>query len=422
LLLTLLLLTACAHQRDTRIHLRFWHAWGGYEQKVLNSLVDEYNAAHPNIIVEPSFLSIGDKLLASIAGGKPPDIATVWTYMITPMGDSGCFLPLEERFAAAGITESDYLPNVWQHGVTGKHRWGIATTLNTNAIYYNTRVVREAGLDPDHPPQTIAELESWAEKLTKLKPDGTIERLGYVPSLVEPWLYNFGGDQQSSSTGKLTLDDPNNVRAYAWMKRMYDKVGGIQNFRRLSLSVGKPDSPENPLFVGKIAMKEDGQWVVQFFREYAPQVEFGVFAMPPEKKGDTGWTNFGGSFWCIPVGSKHPDQAWEFLRWLSAPDQSARLCAALKNIPPMKAALDHPAFRKAREDDKFDFFVRLIAEGKARPPLTSPVSQLVREAFDNGSELVFSGALAPEIFLRDLQRRANDELKRSAVLLGTEER
>lgn len=417
-----LVFASCGQPKEARVHLRFWHGWGGYEAKTLEALVKEFNASHPNIVVEPSFLSIGDKLLAAIAGGKPPDIATVWTYMIAAMGESGCFMPLEDRLKKEGITEQDYLPGVWQHGLYGPHRWGIATTLNTNAIYYNTRAVREAGLDPAHPPQSIAELETWSKKLTRFNADGTLQQLGLAPGLVDVWLYDFGGEQVDPGTGRFVLDNPNNVRALKWMKEMYDRVGGLQNFRRFSAGLGKPDSPENPLFTGKLALKEDGQWVVQFFHEYGPDVEYGVFEYPPEQKGGKSWTIFGGSFWCIPVGCKHPDEAWEFINWLAAPEQSARFCAALKNIPPKKAALDHPAFLEARKDAKFDFFVRLIADGKARGPVTSPVGQLVRDALDNRVDAVFSGRVSPEVFLKEMNRTLNAELDRSAALLGAADR
>jgi multiple sugar transport system substrate-binding protein len=421
LIVIALVLFGCTKKPDHRIHLRFWHAWGGHEAKTLEALVAEYNAAHPDVVVEPSFLSIGDKLLAAIAGGKPPDIATVWTYMIAAMGDSGCFLPLEDRLQREGITEADYLPNVWQHGMSGQHRWGIATTLNTQAIYYNTRAVREAGLDPGHPPTTVAELEQWAARLTRLNPDGTLEQLGFAPVLTDSWIYSFGGEI-ADPTGRFVLDQPGNVRALTWMKHMYDQVGGIQNVRRFTASAGKSDSPDNPLFTGKLAMKEDGQWIVQFFHEYAPQVDYGVFAFPPAEKGGTGYTTFGGSFWCIPVGCRHPDEAWQFISWLTSAPQSARFCAALKNIPPRKAALEHPDFLQARNDPKFDFFVRLIADGKARAPITSAVGQQERQALDDGVQEVFSGSVTPEAFLAKVNRSLNEELKRSAALLASEDR
>lgn len=150
----LTLLAGCQAERgaDEPVRLRFWHAWGGYEGQMVNELVSEFNATHPDIVVEASQFTIGDKLLASIAGGKPPDIATVWSYMLTPMGESGAFIALDDYMTSSGYTREKYLPNVWDYGLYGDQRWGVPTTLNVTAIFTIRDLVTRAGLDPDSPP------------------------------------------------------------------------------------------------------------------------------------------------------------------------------------------------------------------------------------------------------------------------------
>ena len=86
----------------------FWHAWTGYEGKFLESLVDEFNRTHSRIHVKPSSFVIGDKLMAAIAGGIPPDVATVWDWMPPTMGESGCFVPLNDYLARGGIKKDTH--------------------------------------------------------------------------------------------------------------------------------------------------------------------------------------------------------------------------------------------------------------------------------------------------------------------------
>ncbi|MFH1741245.1 MAG: hypothetical protein ABIH23_19755, partial [bacterium] len=70
-------ISACSRQDiNGPVRLVFWHAWGGYEGKFLEGLVDEFNRTHTHIQVKPSHFLIGDKLMAAIAGGIPPDVAT----------------------------------------------------------------------------------------------------------------------------------------------------------------------------------------------------------------------------------------------------------------------------------------------------------------------------------------------------------
>lgn len=419
--LTILLtifLAGCSRNRDQNgvVELTFWHAWGGYEGKALEQLVEEFNKTHPHIRVKPSYFLIGDKLLAAIAGGVPPDIATVWDWMLVSMGESGCFLPLEDRMREAGFTKDAYLPGIWDYGVFGEHHWGVPTTLNCMAIYYNKKLVREAGLDPEHPPTNIKELEHWAEKLDVFDPGGRINRIGFVPVTGIIWFWNFGGRIYDPATRTLTLDHPGNIRALEWMTKMYQRVG-LDNWRRFQAGFGAYQSPQNPFFTGKLAMKEDGQWLIMFIKQFAPELDYGIFPYPDAINGGSGYTSVSGSFWVIPVGTRHPDEAWEFLKWLISPEQSARFCVALFNIPPLRATLQHPEFKKI-VDEKLQFFINQLLEGRARfyPPL--PITQLLVEKLNQTNEMVFAGKKSPEQALKQLNKDLQSELDRSLKFLG----
>ncbi|MEI7634738.1 MAG: ABC transporter substrate-binding protein [bacterium] len=415
------LLVSCSRKDDgvRPVEIKFWYAWGGYEGKFLVSLVGEFNAAHPHIKVQPSFFNIGDKLLASIAGGVPPDVATVWDFMLVTMGESGCFMPLEDKLNEAGIGRDSYLPNIWDYGLYGAHKWGVPTTLNCTAIYANNPLVRAAGLDPAKPPRTAAELAEWSKRLTLRDGHGNLKQLGFAPVTTPIWIWNFGGDIFDPATRRFTLDRPENIRALSLMAEMYGGIG-YDNFRRFSAGFGKLDSPQNPLFVNKQALREDGQWLIQMISKYAPGLDYSVFAFPPAKEGGQSCTQIGGSFWSIPQGCRHPGEAWEFLLWLIAPPQSARFCAELRNIPPMRASIEQPEFAGTRSDPNFEFFVQLVAAGKARPLAATPVGQQFDEALGQAMEPVLGGKVSANDFLRNLNHTMNEELDRATKLIGIE--
>jgi ABC-type glycerol-3-phosphate transport system substrate-binding protein len=400
------------------VELRFWYAWSGYEGKFLQSLVDEFNATHPHIHVQGSFYNIGDKLLASIAGGSPPDIVTVWEFMLTTMGESGAFFPLEDYVTSAGLTRDSYLPNLYDYGTYGKHRWGVPSAMNALAIFYNTKLVRDAGLDPAQYPKTMAELAEWAKKLTLYDERGIMRQLGFSPSATPVYFWNFGGNYFDTENKRFTLDDPGCIRAMEWMASVH-KSSGIVNVRRFSAGFGKLDSPLHPLAQGKMALREDGQWLIKILAEYAPDLDYGVFPFPPEKAGDTAVTRVDSSFWAIPYASKHPDEAWEFLSWLIAPEQSARFCFALRNIPPLHASVNHPAFAEARKDPRFDFFVREVEEGRARTQPAMPVGQQFQEKLEQGQDVVWGGSITPKAFLENLNMDMNRQLDRETRMLGS---
>ena len=413
-------LPGCNRREDPNapVQLRFWYAWSGYEGKFLQSLVDEFNATHPHIHVQGSFYNIGDKLLASIAGGSPPDIVTVWEFMLTTMGESGAFVPLEDYVTSAGLTRDSYLPGLYDYGTYGKHRWGVPSAMNALAIFYNTKALNDAGLDPAQYPKTTAELADWGKKLTQFDERGTLRQLGFSPSATPVYFWNFGGNYFDTENKRFTLDDPNCIRALEWMASVHQSIG-IVNERRFTAGFGKLDSPLHPLAQGKMALREDGQWLIQILSKYAPDLDYGVFPYPPEKAGDTAVTRVDSSFWAIPYASKHPDEAWEFLSWLIAPEQSARFCFELRNIPPLRASVNHPAFAEARKDPRFDFFVKEVEEGRARTQPALPVGQQFQEKLEQGQDIVWGGSVTPSAFLKNLNMEMNRELDRETRMLGS---
>ncbi len=407
-------------ENEDVVELRFWYAWGGYEGDFLVSLVDEFNATHPHIHVRPTFYNIGDKLLAAIAGGKPPDVATVWDFMLVTMGESGAFLPLEDRLAAAHITPDDYLPNIWEYGMFSQHKWGVPTTLNCYGLYYNRKSVEEAGLDPDAPPRTMDALADWSKRLTKFDDKGNLVQMGFVPQDAWIWFWNFGGRLYDPDAQRFTFDRPENLAALQWMTDQYLRIG-LDNWRRFQAGFGRLDSPQNPFFVGKIAMKEDGQWAMEFINEYAPELDYSIAAFPTLSGDDIGYARILGSFWVIPQGTKHPEEAWEFLRWLIHPDQSARFCARLRNVPPLRATLEHPDFASLLEEEKFKFFIDLFLQGKARPAPALPVANQLSEVLTQTIESVFSGRVEPREFLQRMDKEMNDSLQRELQFIGLAE-
>jgi multiple sugar transport system substrate-binding protein len=173
--------------------------------------------------------------------------------------------------------------------------------------------------------------------------------------------------------------------------------------------------------MNKLALKEDGQWMIQFFRKFAPKVEYGVFPYPPAHAGEKGVAKLDGSFWAIPVGTRHPDEAWTFLSWLIAPPQNARLCAGWLNVPPMRATMDEPIFAAVRQDEKFEFFVKLLADGTAIPQAATPVNEQLYDKLENGAQRVFGGSLNSSEMLRDVNEGLNQEMDRMKYLEGTSE-
>jgi multiple sugar transport system substrate-binding protein len=87
--------------------------------------------------------------------------------------------PLDELAAAKGITQSYYKPVYWEGCSYNGRLWGMVSTPAAVALHYNKRIFKEnaaglkaAGLDPNRPPQTLAELDRYAAVIDKKDKQG----------------------------------------------------------------------------------------------------------------------------------------------------------------------------------------------------------------------------------------------------------
>ena len=234
------------------------------------------------------------------------------------------------------------------------------------------------------------------------------------------WFWNFGGSLYDPATGHFTIDSPENLKALRWITSFYREIG-IDRFRRFTTTYGEYDSPNNPLYTGKLAMREDGQWQIMFIERYAPSLDYGIMPYISMIGGKKSVSSVTGSFWVIPTGCKHPDEAWEFLHWLISPAQSSRFAANLLNIPPLTKALYHENY-KVVFHSRMKIFIDLFLEGRIRFLPVLPIGQTFYSEFGNVIESVNAGDLTPEEGLKTLDQRLQKSLDKALRNLGLEQK
>jgi len=411
-LLPVLLAAFLMQSAVAKTEITFWYAWGGSEGQALQALVDEFNASQSDISVRSSFVPIGDgeRILASLAGGAPADLVTVWDWMVVPLGYGGALMELGPELGAAGVSADDYLPGIWQYGAYAGKKYGLPTTLNVYAFTWNKDVFKAAGLDPEAPPTTIDELMTLAEKLTTVDARGNMRRLGFYPNVTAIYFYAFGGQLYDPETLEVTLDHPGNIAAMEWLADYYQKFD-IAKIRRFQAGWGDMASPFNPFYRGQIAMEEGGQWEVAFTALYAPDLDWGVSNFPSPPGGRPDVTPVQSSFWVVPAKAPHQAEATKFLLWLTAPEQSARFAAALANIPPRRDAIAAPEFADTITP-KMQTYIDMLLNGYVFTPPGLPVGLYLSEQLNQALAAVQDGKVTARQALETAQQNVQRELQK----------
>lgn len=345
-----LFLSGCADERlppGTR-RLVVWGLQYGEESQGLEARVLEFERRNPGVSV--SVLSMGagqmnpQKLMTAIVGRVPPDVIHQDRFTIGDWASRGAFEPLDDlilrdqaRNDPYAIRRADYYRACWMEAVYEGRVYAVPSTTDARALYYNRALFREAGLDPDRPPRTWEELQDYAVRLTRRLPDGTFDRIGFIPNFGNSWLYLYswqnGGEFMSPDGRTCTLDNPHSVAALQFMVDVYDALGGVTAVN--AFASGFQTQELDPFLTGKVAMKVDGNWVLNGIARFGPDLDFGVAPAPVpaerlaqtlggQKGRFTGQDPFvtwaGGFSYAIPRGAQNRDLAWEFVKWMCSPE------------------------------------------------------------------------------------------------------
>jgi multiple sugar transport system substrate-binding protein len=315
------------------VHVTYWEKWTAFERDAMKAVVDKYNAtqgAKKHIFVDFMPVSgIDDKTIVAISGKMPPDIAGLSTLSLAAFADNDAIVPLDDFCEQYGIKESDYVPIYWHQMTYQNHIYALPTTPDSNALHYNRAEFKAAGLDPDKPPQTFEEMDAMSEKLTKKDANGRYTQFGFIPS--DPgwwnwgWVYFFGGDLWNGSD-KITCNSPENVAGFKWVASYSHKYkpSSINSFKSGFVFA----SPTNGFISGKEAMQLQGVWMYNFITKFNPKLDWAAAPMPhPANRPDLANMSFADADdIVIPVGAKHPKEAFDFIAFLQRQENMELLC------------------------------------------------------------------------------------------------
>lgn len=420
---------------EGRVIITYWDRHTGHEYEARKVLIDEFNRSQDRIYVRTVVIgSRIEKLLTAIAGGAPPDICSMGTTVLAQLAVQGCFTPLEDRMAESPyLEESDFFPHAWDMMCFDGHVWGILTTMDTTCLLWNKAAFRRAGLDPERPPKTVAELEEYAAKLTVRSATG-VEQYGFIPW--QPWDQTFlwgvmfGGKWFDETTGLLRCaDDPAIIRSLAWQQSFAvdpraraNPPFAVDPARTSQGRLGGAyQSANNPFYSGKVAMITEGEWQCTFIPKYAPELDWGVATVPQPEGVPPVCNSQDGVADAVPSGSRHPEEAWAFLKWFYSPRPDGRpspvsdYCKLIHNIPPRHEEAKQERFLG---DPKFGVFVRQLFDRPAASFPATPAAQFLSDVMQEQREQLVYHAITPEQAAANIERATNAEIRAAWKLAG----
>jgi multiple sugar transport system substrate-binding protein len=370
-MVAVLLLTACAGKTagttGGKTELSFM-MWGDpAELTVWNQIVADFQAANPNITVSvevSDWDSYWTKLKTLLAAKTPPDMFAIDAPLYLDYQSKGVLLNLKPYLDAnPGMLDGLY-PQTLQAYQTPQGYFGLPRDFQTIVLFYNKAMFDKAGLAYPTADWTWDDLRAAARKLTlDTNGDGKTDQYGFSFDMwdMEPGyseaIWSYGGDIISADHTKTLLGEP--AARQAW-QLLYDMT---------FVDKSVPDSNTSGQYggdtflAGVSAMTPLGHWVVPGYAD--ANLKFDAAPMP---KGPAGrFTSVNSAGFVIAKGTKHPDQAFTFLKFVLSTAGQTRLAELGFACPVLKSIAESPAFLNQKIDINQQVFLDALQYAHMKP-------------------------------------------------------
>ncbi len=392
------------------VELAYWFPHGNATDKTaLEKAVDVFSKANPDIKVIAEFVGgsgsgqgITDKLVTAINGGNPPDVVLFDRFMVSQWASTGLFEDLTDLAQASGIKKDMFYEFAINEASYKDRLYAMPFDTDCRVLYYNKKMFAEAGLDPEKPPLTIAELDEYAEKLTK-KEGNRYKVLGFIPWLSQGWLYTWGwsfGGQFQDQSGKVTANHPDIVKALEW-ETTYAEKYGIEAITNFSSASG---GDINPFRAGMVAMMVSGPWEIAGLKE-VKDFDYGVSYIPtPTGDNFNSWA--GGWSYVVPKGTKYKEEAFQFAKFMTVEEGAEIYGNDTAHFMSCKDLND--TFDWVKNEPKAKIFIELFPSSYCRPPI--PKGQLLWDELATATDKALHGKGTPKELLDKVTEKVNKEL------------
>lgn len=281
------------------------------------------------------------KLTTNLATGSGAgDVIVVDVEKIGPFVASGGLVNLSEKYGADKFQDR-FAPYAWAQGKGGDgNMYGIPVDLGPGVMYYRTDVFEKAGIDIN---QAIKDWDSYIKAGEILKKQN-VQLIASAADVAQAIIFTTVPDGEGlyfDSKGNSVVTSERFVHAFEVAKTIREK--GLDG-RILAWSNEWYEGFRN----GTFATQLSGAWLLGHLKNWIAPDTAGKWAVSNLPDGIYG--SWGGSFLSIPTQSKHQDDAWKLIEYMTTNrDVQLKAFETIAAFPSNVTTYDDPMFNEEIE-------------------------------------------------------------------------
>ncbi len=297
------------------------------------------------------------KLTTDISGGANADLSIIGTRWLIDFVDQGIAAPLDDYMTQD--FRDRFFPVFLEPSVMQGKTYGLPIAASARAMYYNKALFEQAGIT--EVPDTWDELAEAAKKIGALGDD--IAGFGLQGKEIETDVYFYYafwayGGQLVEEDGTSGLDTDAGYKAAEMYKSLIDSGAtqpGVTSYNR--------EDVQNLFKQGKVGMMITAPFLSNQIKEEAPDLDYGVAAIPAGPEGDRGTYGVTDSI-IMFENSQNKDLAWKFLDQLFTTEWRAKFTSGEGFLPVNPEVAAQPAFA---DNADLKAFTALLPDARFAP-------------------------------------------------------
>ncbi|MBN8479521.1 MAG: ABC transporter substrate-binding protein [Burkholderiales bacterium] len=390
-------------------------AVGGPITKIIDGMAADFEKENPGVKVRPiysgSYQESIAKALTAVKSGDPPVMSILLSTDMYTLIDEDAIVPFSDLLRSPDDQAwvKGFYPGFMENSQTGGKVWGIPFQRSTIVLYYNKELFKEAGLDPNRPPQTWKEQVEYAQKLTRRDASGKVTQWGMqIPSSGFPyWLFQAlaiqaGQNLMNDAGTEVYYDRPAVVEALQYW------VDLVKTHKVHPEGIVEWGTTPRDFFERKVAMVWTTTGNLTNVKNNA-KFDFGVAMLPAGKQ--RGSPTGGGNFYLFKKSTPaQREAALKFIRWATQPARAAQWGIDTGYVAVSPAAFETPVMKQYVAG----FAPAAVARDQlpyAKAELSTHDNQRVTKALNDGLQAALTGTKSPADAMRDAQREAERLLR-----------
>ncbi len=292
-----LALSASASQA---VEIEYWQYFFEARVNAMDTLIEMFEAENPDITVKQTTFPYADyrtKVAAAIPAGEGPDVVQLFYGWLNDYVEAELITPLPVDAFPPEQIRAEFFPMVQAMEKDGQYM-ALPTAVRSLALFYNTRLFEEAGIDG--PPETLDELVEIATALTKTDASGNITQVGLATGMNaqdhhwwrEVLVRQMGGQSYTDDYQSVTYNNEAGVAALQF-------YADLQMTHNATLA-GFMDQPQAAFKAGRAGMLIDGSFRIGAL-DKTRGLEWAVTELPA---GPDGTRSNYSSYWVNAITTK----------------------------------------------------------------------------------------------------------------------